>query len=92
MTLHSLDATTPGASTPTTPTSSTTPHLRSVDGPATTPADDDFDARLARIVARRKQFQDRHAQRLTALMAQRDDLRGVHALADLVDDAIRWTA
>lgn len=90
MTLHSSSATIPGASTP------TTPHLRSVDGPATSPAtspaDDDFDARLARVVARRKQFQDRHAQRLTALMAQRDDLRGVHALADLVDDAIRWTA
>ncbi|GAA4685885.1 hypothetical protein [Nocardioides nanhaiensis] len=88
MTLHSLGATTPGATTTSTPT---TPHLRSVADPVADPADD-FDARLARIVARRKQFQDRHAQRLTALMAQRDDLRGVHALADLVDDAIRWTA
>ncbi len=34
----------------------------------------------------------RHAQGLTTLMSQRDDLRGVHALADLVDDAVRWSA
>ncbi len=34
----------------------------------------------------------RHAENLARLMAERDDLRGVHALADLVDDAIRWTA
>lgn len=95
MTLHTTGATTPGART------ATTSHLRSVGGPtsptssagsATPHATDDFDDRLARIIARRKQFQDRHAQRLTSLMAQRDDLRGVHALADLVDDAIRWTA
>jgi len=95
MTLHSLRATTPGASTVTdlpTDLPTSTPHLRSVDGPTTAAAEDDIDARLARIIARRKQFQDRHAQRLTALMAERDDLRGVHALADMVDDAIRWTA
>jgi hypothetical protein len=34
----------------------------------------------------------RHAKGLTTLMSQRDDLRGVHALADLVDDAVRWSA
>ena len=34
----------------------------------------------------------RHAQGLTTLMNQRDDLRGVHALADFVDDSVRWTA
>lgn len=34
----------------------------------------------------------RHAQGLTSLMNERDDLRGVHALADFVDDAVRWTA
>ena len=28
----------------------------------------------------------RHAQKLTALMVEREDLRGVHALADFVDD------
>ena len=34
----------------------------------------------------------RHAQSLTKLMEERNDLRGVHALADFVDDAVRWTA
>ena len=42
--------------------------------------------------ARRAALKDRHARGLTSLMSQRDDLRGVNALADLVDDAIRWTA
>ena len=49
---------------------------------------DDFD----NVLERRYAFINRHAQGLTHLMDQRDDLRGVHALADLVDDAIRWTA
>ena len=34
----------------------------------------------------------RHAQKLTALMEEREDLRGVHALADFVDDYVRWSA
>lgn len=34
----------------------------------------------------------KHAQKLTALMGVRDDLRGVHALADFVDDSVRWSA
>jgi hypothetical protein len=34
----------------------------------------------------------RHAQGLTTLMMERDDLRGVHALADFVDDSVRWSA
>ena len=44
---------------------------------------------------RRRQHRDtlrlRHAHLLTRLMATRDDLRGVHALADFVDDAVRWS-
>jgi hypothetical protein len=40
----------------------------------------------------RNALKTRHAENLGRLMSQRDDLRGVHALADLVDDAIRWTA
>jgi len=50
--------------------------------------DDDLD----RIRRRRDRVRLRHAQRLARLMADRDDLRGVHALADLVDDSVRWTA
>ena len=34
----------------------------------------------------------KHAQKLTALMEARHDLRGVHALADFVDDSVRWSA
>lgn len=45
-----------------------------------------------RSLERRAALRTRHAQSLTRLMEQRDDLRGVHALADFVDDAVRWTA
>lgn len=41
--------------------------------------------------ARRDALRDRHTEGLTRLMTARDDLRGVHALADLVDDAVRWS-
>lgn len=41
---------------------------------------------------RRAALRARHAQGITRLMEQRTDLRGVHALADFVDDAVRWTA
>jgi hypothetical protein len=45
-----------------------------------------------RSLARRAALRDRHARGVAQLMAQRSDLRGVHALADFVDDAVRWTA
>ena len=51
-------------------------------------ADDDLD----RVRRQRDSLRLRHAQQLTRLMATRDDLRGVHALADLVDDSVRWSA
>ena len=41
--------------------------------------------------ARAHALRDRHAEGLTRLLSERDDLRGVHALPDLVDDAIRWS-
>lgn len=41
---------------------------------------------------RRASQRHRHAEALSRLMEQRRDLRGVHALADLVDDAVRWSA
>ena len=40
----------------------------------------------------RAQLKLRHAQQLTRLMDERQDLRGVHALADFVDDSVRWSA
>lgn len=56
-------------------------HLESV---ATDPVEDQLTRRAA--------LRHRHAQGLSRLMDQRSDLRGVHDLADFVDDAIRWTA
>ena len=41
---------------------------------------------------RRAALRVRHAQALTALMEERDDLQGVHALADHFADAVRWSA
>ena len=55
----------------------------------TRPAPDDD---LDRQRAQRDALRLKHAHRLSRLMAVRDDLRGVHALADLVDDGVRWTA
>ena len=60
--------------------------------------DSDLEARpvsdddLERHRARRDALRVRHAHRLARLMAARDDLRGVHPLADLVDESVRWTA
>lgn len=66
-------------------------HLESV-GAATSGTTTDAEAAAATTNSRRAALRDRHAQRLTTLMEQRRDLRGVHSLADFVDDAIRWTA
>jgi hypothetical protein len=52
----------------------------------------DQDDTVDRTLERRAALRNRHAQGLTRLMEQRTDLRGVHALADFVDDAVRWTA
>ncbi len=49
-------------------------------------------AELDRRRSQRVALKTRHAQCLTKLMDERSDLRGVHALADFVDDAVRWTA
>ena len=52
----------------------------------------DQDDDLERRRRQRDILRLRHAHHLSRLMAARDDLRGVHALADFVDDAVRWTA
>jgi hypothetical protein len=51
-----------------------------------------IDTQLERTRAQRAALKDRHAQALTRLMAEREDLKGVHALADLVSDSLRWSA
>ena len=61
--------------------------------PTTTKPDfRDFDTQLERIRAQRAALKDRHSQALSRLMAEREDLKGVHALADLVSDSLRWSA
>lgn len=47
---------------------------------------------IDQLCEQRTKFRLRHAQALTALMDEREDLRGVHALADYFDEAVRWTA
>lgn len=48
----------------------------------------DFD----QVRDQRNKLRNRHAHLLTRLMDERQDLRGVHALADFVDDSVRWSA
>ena len=45
-----------------------------------------------RLAERRAELRVRHAAALTALLGERTDLKGVHALADQLDDAVRWSA
>jgi len=52
----------------------------------------DIDTQLERIRAQRAALKDRHSNALSRLMAEREDLKGVHALADLVSDSLRWSA
>jgi hypothetical protein len=47
---------------------------------------------LEQVREQRAALRLRHAQALTTLMEQRADLRGVHALADHFDEAVRWSA
>jgi hypothetical protein len=44
------------------------------------------------LAGRRRAAQAKHAAALRSLMSQRDDLRGVYAVADHLDDAVRWSA
>jgi hypothetical protein len=53
-----------------------------------TPVTDVVDA----LAEKRAQQRLRHSAALIDLMIARSDLRGVHALADHFDEAIRWTA
>ena len=52
----------------------------------------DVDIRLEELRAQRAELKDRHARALSRLMTERADLKGVHALADLVSDSLRWSA
>ena len=53
---------------------------------------DPIDLELTRVSSQREHLRTRHSQALARLMEERDDLRGVNALADLVSDSLRWSA
>lgn len=55
-------------------------------------SEDPISAELEARHRQRSALKSRHAQGLSQLMGARADLRGVHALADLVDESVRWTA
>ncbi|MCW2759611.1 MAG: hypothetical protein JWO46_3357 [Nocardioidaceae bacterium] len=55
---------------------------------ATTPAETPAE----RLAAAARNRADRSMSALAALLAERPELRGVHAPADLAYDAIRWSA
>lgn len=52
----------------------------------------DIDVTLEARRGKRDQAEARRARDIVALLGDRTDLRGVYAMADLVDDAVRWTA
>ena len=54
--------------------------------------DEREDLRLDRITAQQLQHRSRQTARLTMLLDQRRDLAGVHALADVVEESVRWSA
>jgi hypothetical protein len=47
---------------------------------------------VEKVREQREKLLTRHSHALTSLMEARTDLRGVHALADFVDDSVRWSA
>ena len=59
---------------------------------STTASTTDLKTAADKLGEKRAALRLRHSQRLTALMEARNDLRGVHALADFVDDSVRWSA
>jgi hypothetical protein len=44
------------------------------------------------LLGRRAALRLKHAQALATLMEERADLKGVHALADYFEEAVRWSA
>ncbi|MFT4265362.1 MAG: hypothetical protein QM572_18425 [Nocardioides sp.] len=50
------------------------------------------DLALERIARQRSLGRTRHASALAKLLEEREDLSGVHALADLVSESLRWSA
>jgi hypothetical protein len=52
----------------------------------------DIDIQLDQLLTARENLVVRHAQGLLRLLDDRDDLRGVYALADQMGDGVLWCA
>lgn len=50
------------------------------------------DLRLVRLEAQHLKLRSRHTSRLAELLEERQDLAGVHAMADFVHESVRWSA
>lgn len=46
----------------------------------------------AEALTRRERLEPRHAREIVELLGRKEELRGVHAMADFLDDAVRWSA
>jgi hypothetical protein len=63
-----------------------------MENPTANPTISEHEDAQDQVRRQRDKLKHRHAQQLTRLMDERQDLRGVHALADFVDDSVRWSA
>ena len=52
----------------------------------------DVDLERERRLTLQNTLRSRHSLALSTLMSQRADLHGVHALADQIDESLRWSA
>lgn len=43
-------------------------------------------------LTRRERLETRHAREIVELLGRKEELRGVYAMADFLDDAVRWSA
>lgn len=50
------------------------------------------DERMARLTSRRHAFQTKRSRELRSLLDEREDLRGVHELADMMGERLSWCA
>lgn len=49
-------------------------------------------ATTAAELTRRERLEPRHAREIVELLGRKEELRGVYAMADFLDDAVRWSA
>lgn len=44
------------------------------------------------VPSKRESLEARHRREIVSLLDRHEELRGVYAMADFFDDAVRWTA